>query len=228
LVFANPMPTNETIENLYKNGVSRWASPEEYKSSRTKYFDYFIEQLKQYAKGKSNRLLDYGAGIGYFLEKANNAGWCGIGIELSSSDRKIAKAKKLDVRDITEFSSLKPGTIDVCTMFDVLEHLKYPNTILQKVRQVLKPNGIIVIDTGDISGLPYIFAKERNPFVQNEGHIMLYTPKSVAKLLENNGYRIFRIASESEITSDKKTNIINRIKRKFISRPNMFIFAHMI
>lgn len=227
-VFLNPMLSDSSINNLYKGGVKRWTNIKEYEDSRENYFNYFIDELKKSYKKEKVTILDYGAGIGSFLKKVKKLKWEEVGLELSNSDIKIARSRKLNVNNINHFQKIKDNSIDVCTMFDVLEHLKSPKPILANIHRSLKPGGMLIIDTGNVGGLPYYFAKGKNPFVEHEGHIMLYTLKSITRLLSDSGFRVFRISSEKDIKSNRKISIFERVVRKFRSNPNMFIYSYVV
>ncbi len=70
------------------------------------------------------RLLDVGCAAGFFLDEARRRGWQVQGVELSGEMAAYARAQlKLDVwQGSFDDAALEPGTFDVITMWDYLEH----------------------------------------------------------------------------------------------------------
>jgi len=96
---------------------------------------------------QAGSVLDLGCSAGSFLAALDPAAWQRSGIEMSEvlADR---------AREVTQgniFSgdimsaSFAPGTFDVVTCFDVLEHLYDPRAAVERVWQWLKPGGIFYL-----------------------------------------------------------------------------------
>ena len=98
-----------------------------------------INELHQ-AKGI---LLDIGAGTGDFLAVANQNGWQTIGIEPNDKAKKIAQNKGVELIEAT--SLLTDHSIDVITMWHVLEHVPNVENQIKELKRLLKPNGSIII-----------------------------------------------------------------------------------
>ena len=90
-------------------------------------------------------LLDIGCYTGIFLEIGQQAGWKVHGNELSSWGVKMARKSNLDIfeGDI-ETISLTEKSLDVVTLWDVVEHLSDPGKVLAKAHKLLKPGGIVL------------------------------------------------------------------------------------
>lgn len=93
-------------------------------------------------KDKGN-LLDIGCGTGEFLLHAKKNGWSTMGFEPSSVASELAINKGLDLVNSTAL--IKSGSIDVITMWHVLEHVSDLDKQLIELRRLLKPKGIIII-----------------------------------------------------------------------------------
>lgn len=108
--------------------------------------------VKSYVHSTSNkRLLDIGCGGGLFLSKLRNDGATAIGIELSDSRAHYARTKhKLEIikRPIEDsYWQAQQSTFDVVTLWDVIEHVNYPESTLQSSANMLKSGGLLFIDT---------------------------------------------------------------------------------
>ena len=98
------------------------------------------------------KALDIGCGGGLFLSLLKQAGAEVIGIELSDSRAQYAKAKhSLEIYKYpieNEFwQKGYANHFDVVTLWDVIEHVNYPFETLQCAAQMLKPGGLLLIDT---------------------------------------------------------------------------------
>ncbi|HMT19939.1 MAG TPA: class I SAM-dependent methyltransferase, partial [Promineifilum sp.] len=97
------------------------------------------------------RLLDVGAYIGVFVEVAATAGWQAMGVEPSEWAAAEAQRRGLDVRVGTMDSVGLPDTsLDVVTLWDVIEHVVDPAAELERARRLLRPGGWLVVHTMDI------------------------------------------------------------------------------
>lgn len=110
-----------------------------------------LDAVKRHGEIKNNRVLDIGCGGGLFLSKMKVEGAKVIGIELSDSRAYYAQSKHgLDItkRPIEDsYWESFANAFDVVTLWDVIEHVNYPLATLQHAVKVLKPNGILLIDT---------------------------------------------------------------------------------
>jgi 2-polyprenyl-3-methyl-5-hydroxy-6-metoxy-1,4-benzoquinol methylase len=112
-------------------------------------------------KIESGNLLDIGCAYGTFLETASRQYNC-FGLEISTYAAHTARemyCAKTIISNI-EQSSFLCGHFDVVTMWDVVEHLRYPISALEEVHRLLKPGGYCFISTDDIdSWLVKLFGK---------------------------------------------------------------------
>lgn len=219
--FVNPFPTDKCIERLYESGMERWINIEEYERNRKPYFAFYLTHLKR-LNPDGARLLDIGCGIGTFMKMAEEKGMSTLGLEISPADIAIARKRELNVCLLKKSESKLMSNFDFCTMLDFLEHVKNPVYFIEIARKVLDQDGILLIDTGDTGGMVGIVGKSRNPFIQNEGHLVFYDRKSIRVLLEFHGFKIVEVMSESCV---RKISLIGKISRLLVSKPNMFVFA---
>jgi len=92
------------------------------------------------AKGK---LLDIGAGTGDFLVTAKKQGWDITGIEPSEKARSIAVSKGITFTE--SISTIENHSVDVVTMWHVLEHVPDVEAHIAELKRILKPDGVIII-----------------------------------------------------------------------------------
>lgn len=92
---------------------------------------------------KKGKLLDIGAGTGDFLLTAKNYGWETIGVEPSERAKNIAKQKGISF--VEEIDSLENNSLDVITMWHVLEHVPDLEFQIQELKRLLKPTGTLIV-----------------------------------------------------------------------------------
>ncbi len=121
-----------------------------------------IEQTETYKFITKNlvtrgKILDIGCGNGRLLWLASKEGWQPTGIELSEHYAAEIKEKLgIDVI-VKDFLELDPNKkqFDIITLRHVLEHIPYPVQVLNKIKELLKPNGIVVMEFPNIEGLTF-------------------------------------------------------------------------
>jgi glycosyltransferase involved in cell wall biosynthesis len=87
---------------------------------------------------------------------------------------------------------------DVVVLADVLEHIRNAGNVISEIKDLLKPNGILIASTPNIAHftvrLSLLFG--RFPYgkrgILDESHIHFYTLKTFRNLLLKEGYQIFR------------------------------------
>ena len=111
-----------------------------------------VRLLEEFVSLAVCRCLDVGAGGGLFLNLLQQKGADVHGIEPASEYRFFARARfglELDPR-IVEHGFWQSGyrnSFDVVTLWDVIEHVNSPVHTLDAALTVLKPSGILCLDT---------------------------------------------------------------------------------
>lgn len=147
LGFRYPQPSEEALRSLYGSfDAERWGDePAESYAWREAW--RYLATLPPSPRS----VLDVGAFTGGFLSGLSND-WNKFAIEPSAQAKQV-----LESRSTTVVSDLlQPpteelrGGFDVVTLFDVFEHLPDPHQGLQWAREMTKPEGVIIISTGNM------------------------------------------------------------------------------
>lgn len=145
------------------------------------------EKFRLPSKGKA---LDYGCGNGGFLKVLSNQmeGWDLYGSEYDDKDEDQVRAIP-GVRDF--FVMQEPGgeeKFDLISLVHVLEHIPNPHDFVLRIKEILKPDGLLLIQ------LPY---HVDNPFeLSIYDHATHFTLNSIRNLLESCGIEIRILNSE--------------------------------
>ena len=94
------------------------------------------------------RILDVGAAAGFILKGFADGGWAGKGIEPNDRMASIAR-NRLGLEVLTGMLENLPAdeTFDAVSMIQVLPHFIDPRHAMGVVAKVLKPGGLLVIET---------------------------------------------------------------------------------
>ena len=191
LGFLDPRPSKEDIAKLYDKeycedqfveggGVG---SPEFMKRlSLETHRVRFFRGLKR--KGK---ILDIGCGYGYFLAACRTMyGYDVHGLDVSEWAAHYAAERlglSVTVGEI-EMVNLPPNSYDIITMWHFLEHTRDPREAILKAMDLLKKDGILVIDVPNYDGTDA--RKDWGNWVgwQPPYHFYHFTPHTLKRLLK--------------------------------------------
>jgi 2-polyprenyl-3-methyl-5-hydroxy-6-metoxy-1,4-benzoquinol methylase len=95
---------------------------------------------------KKGSLLDYGCGTGAFLKTMSDAGWKTIGVEPDDGARRIASERNnLEIFRPDAVQGFTAETIDIITLWHVLEHIPEPVKACEEFFRLLKPKGKLLL-----------------------------------------------------------------------------------
>lgn len=150
-----------------------------------------LKMLEQKYNFKS--ILDFGCGSGEMLEAFSDS-YTALGIEPDSGARALAK-KKVKLGSVYESSAsvkMQGIFVDVVTLFHVIEHLYDPSLELERIYDLVKPGGLLIIETpNSYDALLTKYEKlDFQDFTYWSHHPMLHSHKSLSLLVERNGFKI--------------------------------------
>lgn len=187
LIFVSPMP-EETVaiygEKYFASGeVHGYVDYDRDKEPMRDTFHIYLDHIER-ALGRKGKMLDVGAATGYFMDIAKTRGWEVEGVEISEHAASIGRLKGLRIHTgILENIALSANSFDVITLFDVLEHLREPRKTLLKAKNLLKNNGIIVVNTPDAGSFWAKIFQSRWHHVLPPEHLVLFSPQNFSQLL---------------------------------------------
>ena len=135
-------------------------------------------------------LLDVGAGRGRFVAAARAAGWDARGLEPSARGVGAAAAVygvTLEQAGI-EDAEVAPGSVDVISLWHVLEHLDDPAAALRRVHGWLKPGGVLLVGVPNLASLQARLGGSRWYHLDLPRHRVHLTPAGLATLLTDAGF----------------------------------------
>ena len=153
---------------------------------------------------RRGRLLDVGCGMGYFLKFMEKyPEWEAFGCEISGSAADFA-VNKLGIKNVKngklEEAGFTEGSFDLITLFDVIEHIPEPDSMINMAWNLLRDGGSVFIHTPNIDiQLPkarfkkWVFGmREDARYLEAKDHVNIYSKKSMGILLDKHGFKSIR------------------------------------
>jgi len=158
----------------------------------------YRELLESFAPvRRTGRLLDVGCGGGFFVGEAAAAGWRAEGTEVSAAAVEFGRARGWTLhRGVLDDAPVEPGSLDVLTLFEVLEHVQDPAGLLRQCAARLRPGGLLYLTTPNMGSLSRRILGAGWSVISRD-HVSLHTARALAALCGKAGLGRARIASRN-------------------------------
>ena len=201
LIYANPRPETKKLVHVYTSMVDEHYVEEE--AARRLSARPILAMLRKLKV--RGRLLDIGCATGFLLDEAHKDGWDVHGVELSGWAADYAKAK-LNIGTVfhgtVEEARYPDNYFDAVILKDSIEHLVDPKGSLAEIRRILKPRGILCVNTPDCGSLVSKILKARWWGVK-QSHLYYFSRRTLYKMLAASGFTPIRARSHARTFSTK-------------------------
>jgi len=122
-----------------------------------------------------------------------------VGIDRAPAVARAARAKGLEVycSTLTGFVNTGPS-FDAVTLHHVLENMAEPHDALARIKDLLKPGGVLMLTTFDTEGLLFLMTERKWMAHAFRTHRILYSRSAMIELLEHSGFEILTIGPDFE------------------------------
>lgn len=153
------------------------------------------------SKNTSIHLLDVGCSNGAFVFIANSLGVNAEGVDPSEEAVRngIDRGLKIHLGYLHDIA-FQDNTFDTITLYEVIEHVSEPRALLEECYRILKPNGVLLIGTGNVDSWTQRIRKEKWDFFdmkEHGGHISFFSPKSFDTLASRTGFVVKKVRTSS-------------------------------
>ncbi len=150
----------------------------------------FRRRLDELARFVSpGRLLDVGCRDGLFLALARERGWHPSGVEEVRAAAEQAKQRSVEVFVGTLAEAHFPdASFDVVTLWHLIEHVTQPLLLLQEIHRLLKPTGLLAIETPNIESRAFHRHGPDWEYLVPPRHLCYFGPQSLKIALEHIGF----------------------------------------
>ena len=142
--------------------------------------------------------LEVGCGTGTYLSFLKYHGWKVNGVDLSPHAAKTAKENfGIDVfLGQLENSPFPDESFDYIHLSHVVEHFFDPLETMKKVRDLLKPNGVVYIEVPNAEGIGAQMSGKYWYGWDAPRHLFMFTPDTLKKILDGAGLNLTKIRTE--------------------------------
>jgi 2-polyprenyl-3-methyl-5-hydroxy-6-metoxy-1,4-benzoquinol methylase len=153
-----------------------------------------IKAVKRYAS-KGAYIVDVGCGGGQFLslmKKYGDKSWKLAGVDFSEQAINSLKIKGIQAfKGRFEEMAWERDKPDIIVLNQVIEHLDDPASVIEKAYNILKPNGVLIIETPSIDGYDAVLFKSQYwGGYHSPRHWTLYNEETLRFILENKKFQI--------------------------------------
>lgn len=147
MVYVSPRVSDQIIMEGYRKS-SDDGHDSQYESRVTTFFQN-LKKHRSLLPPPGSRVLDIGCAGGAFLKAAQRYGYQVVGLEVSKSLAQRCRDRGFQVEEGSlEHTHSKDG-FDLICLWDVLEHVTDPRTLLKKCHNLLKQDGILLVNYPD-------------------------------------------------------------------------------
>ena len=200
LVRLHPQPAAEELSRYYPENY--WFAPDESAASRMEETyrrlvlrDHvrFVTQALGGARARGP-LLDVGCGGGLFLGMMRERGYRVAGLDSSREAAAVAWKRQRVPAVCADLANapLRAGSFAGITMFHVLEHLPDPRAYLVAARELLAPDGRLVVQVPNAASWQFRLLGRRWSGVDVPRHLFDFRDRDVERLLEDCGMEVVR------------------------------------
>jgi 2-polyprenyl-3-methyl-5-hydroxy-6-metoxy-1,4-benzoquinol methylase len=202
--WASPRLSSRDLARMYTDD-SYWRSTSpktlgyhDYRADEELYLKTFRRRLGfALANGpQAGAALDVGCAAGFCMAALRELGFEAHGVEISETIARHAidhfNFDTVHVGTLAD-APFAAGSFELITMWDVIEHVVDPRELLATARRLLKPGGLLVIETQDINSH---FARALGPrwhHYKHAEHIYHFTPSTLRTLIEDAGFRVEKL-----------------------------------
>lgn len=139
------------------------------------------------------RLLDVGCGNGGFLALARQAGWDVEGLDFDAGAVLAARSRGLMVHEGgIDVLDGRDACFDVITLCHVIEHVPDPCAMLRRLHALLKPGGMLWLDTPNLDSLGACHFGANWRGLEPPRHLVLFNASSLCEALHQAGFSAVR------------------------------------
>lgn len=224
-LFLDPLPQHDL--NRIFSFAENVDTYERQDRARAAYFRQRLARLDRHGNGRARggSLFEVGCGAGILMQEAAARGWKVDAVELSAPLAARAQANnsqsRIVVGDIGDFDSAG-RTYDAVIALDVLEHVLSPRDMLEKCFNLLKPRGLILLQTPNAQSLRFRMQGARWNMLAPEQHLHLFSSRALEALLMTLGFEVIEMRTVSGSGTEKGLALtLTAIKETMLDQGNL-------
>jgi SAM-dependent methyltransferase len=198
LMRIDPRPADAEMHKYYPDrywayGTTRHGFTGLYRRFVLRDHRRFIDKTIRALEIPKARILDLGCGAGDLLAALRKRGHSAIGMDIAHSA--LRSAAELNVPGVLGSYRQPPyrdGSFDLVMMFHVLEHIPDPDAAIKGARQMLRPNGRLLIQVPNADCMQFNILGKFWMGLDCPRHLYDYRRQDLENLLARNGFAVLR------------------------------------
>jgi len=141
-------------------------------------------------------LLDIGSGDGRFVDHMAGEGWDATGIDFSPAATRLARSRGGGGRFLCGSlfeQCISSRSVDVVTLWQVLEHIGEPRAFLACCHGLMRPGGVLIAAVPNIDGLSARLAGDHWWGLDVPRHLVHYSADTLCRALVRGGFTVARV-----------------------------------
>jgi SAM-dependent methyltransferase len=209
LVYVTPRLSGQALLDVYDESYWLSQNPKQrgyadYKSESALYLKTYEKRMKLVSRflPPNARVLDVGCAAGYFLRVCQERGHDVHGVELSQAiaieAQKALGAERIHIGTLDDAAAAmdyRPESFDLVTLWDVIEHVPDPQSVLSKIHELIAPNGRLLLETQNVASRWARLLGSRWHHYKHDEHLYHFSPRTITRLLTDCGFRVLDIGS---------------------------------
>ncbi|MGL6073655.1 MAG: class I SAM-dependent methyltransferase [Fimbriiglobus sp.] len=198
LSYTNPRPDRRTIGQFYPEDYQPHRRPRKIREAGSaSFWSRFTGRSQPERNGElpwmgQGRLLDFGCGGGSYLKRMADQGWQVTGLDAAVGAVRSVQTE-LGLRAIVgtlPHPQVEPGSFDVVTMWQTIEHVHSPLAILREAFQVLVPGGKLIVACPNADSWAFRHFGPDWFGLDVPRHLTHFTPMTLSAMLVAAGFAI--------------------------------------
>ncbi len=187
--------------------TSSYSSMEEEKK---RFYLSNIMYFENFSGSKKGNILEIGSATGIFLSCADFMGYNATGVEISEYAAQTAKRNNLnvinsDLDDLVKNKIFEKEYFDAVFLWDCIEHLASPSEWLKYINYCIKPGGLVVLNTLNVSSPTVKYLKDKWSQFYPPGHLFYFSLNTLKEYLRKSGFTIIKLKTDGPLFYDDFT-----------------------
>lgn len=153
-----------------------------------------VKQMMKSLAGRPPALLEISSSVGCTLEAAEAFGWKATGVDVSEDTVRLCQDRGLDCHHVGPLKlPFEDQSFDIIASWHVIEHVGDVRETLGEWLRVLRPGGIMMIETPDASSPKVRRLGQRYRKFWAPEHTYTFTPDNLAAFVTECGFEVMKV-----------------------------------
>ena len=204
LRFLHPQPGDDVLAAIYTSGYFLGGGDAEGRARtaalKAATAGVYLDRLRDFRGREGGRLLEVGCGDGWLLAVAQARGYEVLGAEISAHAAAEANRRlggpRVAVGPLERMAL--PGDQDVVVCADVVEHVRDPAPFLRRLKDALRPGGVLFLVTPSLDSLSARLLR-RHWMEYKVEHLFYFSERALVRALSAAGFDAPAVAPNRKV-----------------------------